>query len=139
MQDGDIITREEYNEYLATGKLPWEDKKRGNKYHAKRQEVGGIIFDSTKEANRYQELLMLQRLGLVTDIRRQVSYELIPMQKDSNGKLIERAVTYKADFVYRRLDTNEEVVEDAKGMRPQTYIIKRKLMLYRYGIRISEV
>ena len=31
------------------------------------------------------------------------------------------------------------IVEDAKGVRTDTYIIKRKLMLERHGIRIREV
>ena len=45
-----------------------------------------------------------------------------------------------ADMVYRKvLETARHVVEDAKGMKTKEYIIKRKLMLYRYGIRIVEV
>jgi len=51
--------------------------------------------------------------------------------------LIERKVSYVADFVYAR--GNELVVEDVKGVRTQEYIIKRKLMLHIHGIRIKEV
>ena len=43
---------------------------------------------------------------------------------------------YVADFVYE--DNGDTVVEDTKGMRTKEYVIKRKLMLYRYGIRIKE-
>lgn len=127
------------------------------KYRAKKTEVDGITFDSMKEAKRYQELKILEAAGQIKDLRLQVPYELIPAMRDPDtigkrggkikGKLVERAVIYKADFVYlEKLDIPfsdqekwEEVVEDVKGMRTKEYILKRKLMLYRYGIRIREV
>lgn len=127
------------------------------KYRAKKTEVDGITFDSMKEAKRYQELKILEAAGQIKDLRLQVPYELIPAMREPDtigkrggkikGKLIERAVIYKADFVYlEKLDIPfsdqekwEEVVEDVKGMRTKEYILKRKLMLYRYGIRIREV
>ena len=65
-------------------------------------------------------------------------YELIPSQKGEDGKVIERACSYLADFVY--VDANgKTVVEDTKGIRTSAYIIKRKLMLQQYGIRIQEI
>lgn len=127
------------------------------KYKAKKTEVDGITFDSMKEAKRYQELKILEAAGQIKDLRLQVPYELIPAIREPDtigkrggkikGKLIERAVIYKADFVYlEKLDIPfsdqekwGEVVEDVKGMRTKEYILKRKLMLYRYGIRIREV
>jgi hypothetical protein len=127
------------------------------KYKAKKTEVDGTTFDSMKEAKRYQELKILEAAGQIKDLRLQVPYELIPAMREPDtigkrggkikGKLIERAVIYKADFVYlEKLDIPfsdqekwEEVVEDVKGMRTKEYIMKRKLMLYRYGIRIREV
>lgn len=51
--------------------------------------------------------------------------------------MIERECSYKADFMYE--ENGKSVVEDVKGFRTKEYIIKRKLMLYQYGIRISEV
>ena len=44
-----------------------------------------------------------------------------------------------ADFVYIDMKTGERIVEDTKGMKTPEYIMKRKLMLYYYGIRIREV
>ena len=64
-----------------------------------------------------------------------VSYEI---RLNENGELIERACTYIADFVYFD-EKGNLVVEDTKGMRTDTYIIKRKLMLHVHGIRIHEV
>jgi hypothetical protein len=63
----------------------------------------------------------------------------LPSQKDENGKVIERAVTYIADFVYFDIEQNKVVVEDAKGMRTPEYILKRKMVLYLNHIRIQEV
>lgn len=110
----------------------------GNKYHNKQVLVNGIEFDSMKEANRWAELQLLQRAGKIRDLSRQVKYQLIPVQRDEFGKAIERSVDYIADFQYRD-EKGKLVVEDAKGFKTKEYIIKRKLMLKEYGIRIREV
>lgn len=106
-----------------------------NKYHAKKS--GG--YDSTKEHNRANVLKMMQRTGLISDLRQQVKYVLIPTQRDSDGNLLEMMCSYHADFVYTDNATGHTVVEDTKGFRTPEYIIKRKLMLQVHGIRIKEV
>lgn len=118
------------------------------KYGNKKVYYDGIIFDSKKEQQRYTELKHLERIGMINDLRRQVPYELIPTQreastltktgKEKKGKVIEQAVKYIADFVYKDKD-GHEIVEDTKGKRTAEYIIKRKLMLYVHGIKIQEV
>ena len=121
-----------------------------NKYNNKKCTVNGIIFDSRKEARRYQELLLLQRAGVIKNLQRQVKYVLIPAQYESyerygkNGqeltpgkKLIERECAYVADFVY--VEDGKTVVEDTKGMKTKDYILKRKMTLFFHGIRIREV
>ena len=70
-------------------------------------------------------------------MQRQVRYELIPVQRDEDGNVLERACYYVADFVYAGAD-GYTVVEDVKGIRTKAYLMKRKLMLYRYGISIQE-
>lgn len=127
-------------------------RRNGTKYNAQKVVVDGITFDSRKEANRYLELKLLQRAGEISDLQLQVEFELIPNQYATeerygkNGRrltdkqiLLERKCCYVADFVYTDKRTGEKVVEDCKGLRLETYKIKKKLMLYRYGIRISEV
>ena len=112
------------------------------KYRSKKTTIDGITFDSKKEATRYKELRIMERAGLISGLRLQVAYELIPAQYAppakgrKKGKLIERPCTYKADFVY--MCDGKKVVEDVKGLKTKEYIIKRKLMLFRYGIRILE-
>lgn len=108
------------------------------KYRARKTVVNGITFDSKLEANRYIELVLLQKAGKIHDLQIQVKYTLIPSQK-LNNKVVERPVTYVADFVYVDCETSECVVEDTKGVKTKEYILKRKMMLYFHGIRIKEV
>lgn len=120
------------------------------KYKNKKVVADGITFDSQKEYQRYCELKLLEKAGVISDLRLQVPYELVPPQYEyyerygKNGKrlkdgkrTIEHAVKYVADFVY--IEDGKTIVEDSKGMHTKDYIIKRKLMLYVHGVRIREV
>lgn len=106
-----------------------------NKYRAKKITVDGIEFDSRKEANRYFELLTMQKAGLIKDLQRQEEFELIP----KCGK--ERPARYHSDFSYIDCATGEKVVEDVKSRATKTkdYILRRKIMNWRHGIQIREV
>ncbi len=125
-----------------------------NKYGNKKVIVDGEVFDSKREAKRYKELKLLEKCGAIRKLERQVAFELIPAQKEKStkvytkgrkkgqpipGKTIERAVEYVADFVYVDSATGNKVVEDTKGVRTKDYILKRKMLLYFYGIKIREV
>ena len=104
-----------------------------SKYHAVK--VG--THASKKEHNRANPLKLMQRAGIISGLREQVPFEIIPLQRDTAGKLLERACRYVADFVYTDRHGNL-VVEDTKGFRTPEYKIKRKLMLLVHGIRIKE-
>ena len=122
-----------------------------SKYKAKKASVDGIEFDSRKEANGYCELKLLQRAGKIQNLELQKAFELIPAQREADtigkrggiikGKVIEKAVFYRADFVYT--ENGETVVEDVKGYKGggayAVFTIKRKLLLYKYGIKIKEI
>lgn len=110
-----------------------------SKYRNRKVETPDGTFDSVKEFSRWQELKLLQRAGEIHDLQRQVPFVLIPTQKDEHGKVVERELKYIADFTYRNMSDHKLVVEDTKGMKTKEYIIKRKLLLYRLGIRIKEV
>ncbi len=114
-----------------------------NKYRNKKVILDGIEFDSRKEANRWWELKMMERAGEIQALQRQVKYVLIPAQYDmtggKKGKCLERECAYYADFVYVDNRTMNLVVEDTKGLKTDTYVIKRKLMLEKFGIRIKEI
>lgn len=111
-----------------------------NKYHAKKCEWDGEVFDSKKEMRRYKELKLLEKAGVICNLKRQVKYVLIPSQR-IDGKVVERECSYKADFVYE--ENGQTVVEDVKGYRGgksyDVFVIKRKMMLLVHGIRIKEV
>lgn len=119
------------------------------KYGNKKTYADGQLFDSSHEAKRYSELCLLQRAGLISDLRTQVPFELIPTQREPDvigkrggvkpGKCIEKACTYYADFTYMK--DGALVVEDAKSpaTRTEAYRIKKKLMLWVHGIRVIEV
>lgn len=103
-------------------------------------------YDSKKERDRAGTLRLMQQQGLISDLREQEKYVLVPPQYEDvvvkgkkKRKCIEREVAYYADFSYTDNQNNKElVVEDCKGVRTKDYIIKRKLMLWVNGIRIKE-
>ena len=97
-----------------------------SKYHSQKIVVDGKKFDSKKEAERYKVLKMLENANIISNLSRQVPFELIPKQKD------ERAVKYIADFMYVETATGKIIVEDVKGYRTDVYKIKRKLFKWRY-------
>lgn len=122
-----------------------------SKYGNRKMTIDGILFDSQREAGRYRELRLLEKAGVIRNLKLQEPYELLPAQREPStltktgreraGRVIERSVVYKADFAYeeRTGEAWAAVVEDAKGMRTKEYIIKRKLMLFIHGIKIREV
>ena len=120
------------SDYLKIKNAPIKLKE---KYKRKKTETDGIMFDSAKEAKRYSTLKLMEKAGIISNLELQKKFVLIPAQK-KNGKVIERACTYTADFCY--MQDGQYVVEDCKGMRTEVYKIKKKLMLYTYGIEIQE-
>lgn len=106
-----------------------------SKYRAKKTVVDGITFDSAKEALRYSELRVMEKAGLISNLERQVKYELIPPYV-ANKKTVFRACNYVADFRY--VENGETIVEDVKGLKTDAYKIKAKLMAWIYGIVIRE-
>lgn len=120
------------DEFKALRAAPAPPKK-DNKYGAKR--TGGHA--SQKEHERANELKLMQRAGLISNLREQVKFVLIPTQRDPQGNLLEKECSYYADFVYDK--DGVTVVEDTKGFRTKEYRLKRKLMLHVHGISIKEI
>lgn len=122
-----------------------------NKYFNKKIKVGNLVFDSTKEYKRYLVLREASEKGDIEHLELQPTYELIPKQYKTVEKqlktktklvqrLVERAVTYTADFRYTK--DGKTVVEDVKinkKLIPIEYVIKRKLMLFIHGIEVRQV
>src|SRR5216110_1150725 len=108
-------------------------EKKPSKYHNRKTLFLGILFDSQREANRYQELLWLEQAGEICHIELQPRYRLVV-----NDQYIG---FYKADFRYEIVATGAVVVEDVKCSATKTplYRIKKKLIKAIYGIEIVEV
>lgn len=130
--------------------MAWNYYKKGqSKYKAQKTEYNGVIYDSKKEAQRASELSIMEKLGIISHVQRQVKFVLVPAQREPDiigakggikkGKVIERELSYIADFVYIDEQSGQTIVEDTKGFRTPEYKIKRKLMLYFHNIRIREV
>ena len=126
-----------------------------SKYHSRKITRDGMTFDSLIEYRRFRELTLLEKAGEITDLKRQVAFELLPAQYEEiqTGEVykigerkgqpktkqvcVELSVKYIADFTYTQ--NGKQVVEDAKGFRTKDYILKKKMMLYFHGIKIKEV
>ncbi len=113
--------------------------RRSAKYGNKKIHTPEGDFDSKAEFERYCALHILLRAGEIRKLERQVRFDLLPSKRGEFRA--EKPVAYIADFVYEEKRGSEwvKVVEDVKGERTESYIIKRKLMLYIHGISIKEV
>jgi hypothetical protein len=109
--------------------MNWKNSS-GSKYKAKKTEVDGIVFASRREAARYQELKILQQAGEIAALQLQPRFSL-----EVNDKHI---AYYIADFQYFSKDKQAWVVEDTKGVKTQTYVIKKKLFEAIYNKQILE-
>lgn len=125
-----------------------------NKFNAKKIEFNSIKFDSKKECERYKLLKILESKGEITNLELQKKFILIPKQvleyeeTLKSGKVktktmtLEREVSYIADFYYKDKE-GKEIVEDVKGCKfgaaYNVFVLKRKMMLYFYGIQIKEI
>lgn len=100
-----------------------------SKYKSKKVEFQGIIFDSKFEATYYAYLKELLKQGKISNLERQVKYELVPRQTDENNKFKYHPVEYKSDFEYDDCEQTHHTV-DTKGFKTPDFRIKQKLFYY---------
>lgn len=126
-------------------------KQKRPKYGNSKVEYQGMSFDSKREMQRYIVLKEAEERGLISDLRTQVVFELVPpiteeyvkhlKTKDKiETRVAQRAILYKADFVYKK--DGKEVIEDvkvAKGLIPKEFTLKEKLFFWRFGKKIKLV
>lgn len=136
-------------------------RRKDNKYNSTKITRDGETFDSVQEYRRFCELRLLERAGEITNLKRQVEFELIPAQYEERetGEFykrgerkgepkmktvcLEQSVKYTADFAY--YEKGKYIVEDVKGYQDPAsagyakFILKRKMMLYFHGIKIKEI
>lgn len=97
----------------------------------------GVKFDSRAEARRWGHLCMQLRAGEITELRRQVAYELVPAVKFADASRVKPAIRYVADFVY--MEKGVEVIEDVKGVLTTEFKLKRHLMKALLGLEVRLV
>jgi hypothetical protein len=124
------LTEKQYQEYFGKKEV------KQNKYHNTIIEYNNIKFDSIKEKNRYVTLKQLEDLGVIKDLKLQVKFELQPSFKYRDKTI--RSINYYADFTY--IQDNKLIVEDTKGYCTKEYLLKKKLLLYKYkDIEFKEI
>ena len=99
-----------------------------SKYNATKTVIDGITFDSKKEAQRYAELKLLERAGIITELQLQPTYIL--QEAFDAGCVKIRAIKYRGDFRY--IEDGKVVVEDTKGYANPLYLLKKKMLFYKY-------
>ena len=123
-----------------------------SKYKAQKTKRGKLTFDSKKEAERYDALMLLQKAGEIRGLKLQVRYCLQEAYTTFEGDKV-KSIEYIADFVYERRTAPDScgqrywlpVVEDVKGYKDtssaayRVFYMKAKLFRSRYGFAIREV
>ena len=113
-------------------------KRSGAKYGNKKAVTpDGVKFDSRAEARRWGHLCMQLRAGEISELRRQVAYELVPAVKFADASRVKPAIRYVADFVY--VEMGVEVIEDVKGVLTTEFKLKRHLMKALLGLEVRLV
>jgi len=98
------------------------------KYRNSPLRIGELRFDSKAEANRYQDLRLLEQARTITGLKLQPRFAL-----NVNGVHV---CDYISDFEF--YENGRRIVEDVKGYRTRDFIIKKKLMLAVFGIEVRE-
>lgn len=122
-----------------------------SKYGNRKFVADGYKWDSEREYVRWLELCVMQDKGLISDLKRQVVFELIPaiyqdvvVQLKTKTKTkrttVQRPITFIIDFTYNDSDGNL-IVEDVKiapHMLPKEYVLKKKMLRFFHGIELKE-
>lgn len=125
------ISKETYNKLLNNS-----ISVKQNKYKNKKVEYDGKKFDSEKEKAWYIKYKLMEKSGEITDLKLQVPFNILETFR-LNDKTY-RKMKYVADFTFYDKEGKYHVV-DAKGYKTKEYLLKKKLMAWKYGIEIEEV
>jgi hypothetical protein len=115
-----------------------------NKYQAHAVRVDGILFDSQREAARYQELKLRQLAGEISQLEVHPGFALIVPQLSGDElpvTVFQTVGMFHADFKYRDHRTHTWIVEDVKSAPTKTeaYKLRKKIVEAVHGITITEI
>lgn len=111
-----------------------------NKFNARKTKVDGHTFDSAKEAKRYAELRILEKQGVISNIKLQPKYMLVvnnlPVLIKSARYPNGRQASYRADFTY--VENGQIIVDDVKSKATDTEAsrLRRALVEAIYGVEV---
>lgn len=95
-------------------------------------------MDSRKEANRYNELIEMEKASQISDLKLQHHFSLQGTFTTPQGEKI-RGIEYVADFTYMK--DGKLVIEDVKSeitRKNPVYVMKKKMMAAK-GLYITEI
>jgi hypothetical protein len=91
---------------------------RYNKFRNIKTTVDNIVFDSKKEAARYQVLKVFEKIGEIKNLKLQPVYKM-----EVNKQLV---CKYIPDFEYQNKD-GTKFCEDVKGVKTPVFSLKARL------------
>ena len=124
------MSAREYREVMGLN-TPRQTPKQENKFHAKKTELDGVLFDSKHEAGTYKKLKSLADAGIIQNLQLQQKFELQPGFKTKQGQTI-RPICYVSDFTYEKEGQMYVVDSKSPATRTPVYLVKKKLFQYKY-------
>ena len=106
-----------------------------SKYKSQKVTYNNLQFDSKFECTYYAYLQELEKKGEITNLQRQIKYELLPRQTNSKGKFLYHPIYYVSDFEYDVQGVHKTV--DTKGMPTPDFRLKQKLFYYKFNRQIE--
>ena len=94
------------------------------KYHAKKTEIDGILFDSKLEADRYLQLKFLKMAGEISDLKLQPELQIFQGYIDPETGEHHKSRYYVGDFQYVDKAEHKVIVEDTKGIETADFRLK---------------
>lgn len=98
------------------------------KYHSRKVTINGITFASKLEAERYQQLMLLQNAKEITDLEYQKEFQIFEGYINCYTGEKHRSRYYVADFFYLDLRSKQWIVEDTKGVETDVFKLKWELV-----------
>lgn len=129
--DKDILLPGEYFVVSSRGKY------RNKRVWANMDLWGVTFFPSKLEFKAACELEYQQQEGYITNLKKQVDYEVTPRLQDvsDDGHLVTHdPIRYRADFEYFDVALGATVVVDVKGRRDKLFDLKWHLLRGNHGV-----
>lgn len=103
------------------------------KYNNEITTIDGIKFASRLEAERFQQLRLLEKAEEIEALQLQVEFQILTGWTNPDTGERTRSKYYVADFVYYDKQSGKWIIEDTKGVETSDFKLKWDFMktLYR--------